>query len=240
MYSRFGGIQSSGRARSEFTQPAQICARSHQGKNDYRAWRHRLRLIGSVFLFSVYGMGAGIAQADPIDDAQLNPHRKDYEEANGILKQFSAPADSKAAYSLGLDYLLGRKKINSDTDLGLALIYLAAEAGDLPAQTTLSYLYDDGQYVGRNSKLAWFWAEKAAYRKYGPAQHALGSLYFIRNTPSDRISALMWTELALSSIPKSEPQRGFSEVQRDLLHQLMTPSEIDQAERAARDWLERN
>jgi hypothetical protein len=187
-------------------------------------------LVAATFMFSAFS-----ALADQYEDAREAAARKDFVTANAIWAELTNSGDMRAAYSLGLSYLKGRA-VGIDPDRGVALIEVSAEAGNAPAQLFLSSLYQYGDYVQQDGKLAWYWAEKAAYQKFGPAQYALGTLYWAKQTRPDTITALMWMNLALVFTPRNDPQRPFIEVTHDQIRSVLTREEINQAESLARNW----
>jgi TPR repeat protein len=105
-----------------------------------------------------------------------------------------------------------------------------AEQGDVRAQTSLGGMYYNGQGVQRNYTEARKWVRKAAERGYAPAQAYLGIMYWNgQGVPRDAVLAYMWLILAATQEPKAEAER-------DMAASEMTPDEIDEAQRLAREW----
>ena len=75
------------------------------------------------------------------------------------------------------------------------------------------------------------WLRKSAEQGYAESQWLLGLGYAVgRGVPQDLISALMWFNLAAAD--------GFADAAkiRDDIAKLMTPGQIAEAEKLAREW----
>ena len=87
---------------------------------------------------------------------------------------------------------------------------------------------------------------KEAYRLIKPlaeqgnaeAQYNLGGMYFRgRGVPQDFVLAHMWFNLSVSRVPASEGEtREATEIIIDLVASKMTPYQIAEAQRLAREW----
>ena len=67
-------------------------------------------------------------------------------------------------------------------------------------------------------------------------QNVLGAVYAIgRGVPQDFIQAHMWFNLAASRFPPGEARDKAAKA-RDVLATLMTPAQIAEAQRLAREW----
>ncbi len=106
-----------------------------------------------------------------------------------------------------------------------------AEQGDAAAQFDLGTMYDKGQGVPQGYQQAAGWYTKAAEAGYASAQNNLASMYFIgEGVPQDYVLAHMWAHLAAS-------QGGEDAVnKRDAIATFMTPAQLAQAQRLAREW----
>ena len=105
-----------------------------------------------------------------------------------------------------------------------------AEQGDARAQTSLAGMYYNGQGVRKDYAEAAKWVRKAAEQRYAPAQADLGVMYWNgQGVPQDAVQAYMWLSLAAAREPDAVEER-------DTAASQMTPDEIDEAQRLAREW----
>jgi uncharacterized protein len=107
---------------------------------------------------------------------------------------------------------------------------LAAEQGHAQAQHNLGFMYDSGQGVPQNDAEAMKWYRLAAEQGHADAQYNLGVMYRDgQGIPQDYVQALMWFNLAASE--QATAVQG-----RDLAASKMTPAQIAEAQRLAREW----
>jgi hypothetical protein len=105
-----------------------------------------------------------------------------------------------------------------------------AEKGDARAQLSLGGMYYNGQGVQQDYAEAAKWTRKAAEQGYAPAQADLGVLYWNgQGVPQDVVLAYMLLSLAAAHEP-------YAVEERDLAASQMTPGEIAEAQRLAREW----
>jgi hypothetical protein len=99
-------------------------------------------------------------------------------------------------------------------------------------------MYDKRQGIPQNFAEAVKWYRKAAEQGNAEAQYNLGMMYFAGlGVPKDYALAHMWFHLATSRYPASEKaKRGRAEVSRDIAASKMTPAQIAEAQRLAREW----
>ncbi len=117
-----------------------------------------------------------------------------------------------------------------DYAAALQLCRPLAEQGDARAQTSLGGMYYNGQGVQRDYDEAAKWARKAAEQGYAPAQVYLGVMYWNgQGVPQDAVRAYMWLNLAAAQEPDAVRER-------DVAASQMTPDEIAEAQRLAREW----
>ena len=92
-------------------------------------------------------------------------------------------------------------------------------------------MYDYGQGVPQDYVAAAKWYLMAAEQGVAKAQRDIGRLYAIgQGVPQDYVLAHVWTNLAAS--------QGYADAQerRDLIELLMTPAQIAEAQKLAREW----
>jgi TPR repeat protein len=76
------------------------------------------------------------------------------------------------------------------------------------------------------------WVRKAAEQGSARAQNNLGSLYVTgEGVPKDYVSALMWFNLAAAQGYENGQEK------RDIVAKRMTPDQIAEAQRMAREWM---
>jgi TPR repeat protein len=117
-----------------------------------------------------------------------------------------------------------------DYPAALQLCRPLAEQGDVRAQTSLGGMYYNGQGVQQDYAEATKWVRMAAERGYAPAQAHLGVMYWNgQGVPQNAVLAYMWLNLAATQEPDAMRKR-------DLAASQMTPDEIAEAQRLAREW----
>ena len=106
-----------------------------------------------------------------------------------------------------------------------------AEQGNRDAQHNLGVMYGKGQGVPQDYAKAMAWYRKAAEQGLADAQHNLGVLYDKGNgVPQDYVMAHKWWNLAAAKGVKKAASL------RDSYAQKMTPAQIAEAQRLAREW----
>jgi TPR repeat protein len=118
---------------------------------------------------------------------------------------------------------------------------LAAE-GDARAQSVLGLLYYGGEVVPQDKAEAVRWFRRAAEQGDAQAQHNLGLAYAKGEAGEpDNVSAHMWFNLAAAHFPLSDAiNRSASRKDRDLVAEKMTPEQIAEAQKLAREWKPRS
>ena len=113
----------------------------------------------------------------------------------------------------------------------------AADHGDSDAQTKLGNMYENGQGVQQDYAEAVKWYRKAADQGDPYAQISLGSMFFYgKGVPHDYVLAHMWTNLGVLRIPSAETKKRQAIRMRDAVAGLLTPAQIAEAQRLAREW----
>jgi uncharacterized protein len=112
----------------------------------------------------------------------------------------------------------------------------SAEQGNAIAQTSLGTRYDHGDGVPQDYGMAVKWYQRAADQGYDYAQISLAWMYFQgRGVPRDYVRAHMWFNLAASTT-KDPTARRLALLGRDEAAADMTPDQISEAQRMAREW----
>ena len=112
-----------------------------------------------------------------------------------------------------------------------------ADQRNAGAQNNLGTVYGHGQGVARDYAEAVKWYRKAADQGLVEAQYNLGMMYYNgRSVPEDYALAYMWLNLAASRAVDTEIRDGAIKA-RDLVAAKMTPDQIAEAQRMAREWV---
>jgi len=113
-----------------------------------------------------------------------------------------------------------------------------ASAGNRSAQNYLGVMYGTGQGVPQNYAEARKWYRMAADQGDADAQNNLGIMYVKgEGVPQDYVEAHKWFNLAASRYPAAETEkRGTSVRNRDLAAAMMTPQQVAEAQKLAREW----
>jgi len=99
------------------------------------------------------------------------------------------------------------------------------------AQFNLAVSYALGQGVAQDAAEAVRWYKMAAVQGHVPAQVNLGLSYFEgRGVAKDSIRAAMWLRLAAANGDKD------AALNAELVARQMTPPQLEEAQRLARDW----
>ena len=146
-----------------------------------------------------------------------------------LLVSLSAPAwadflDGAAAYYRG-DYATAFREWLPLARQGLA-----------DAQTRLGVMYRNGYGVPQDYAEAVRWYRKAAEQGDAGGQLDLGFMYGAGwGVPQDYVQAHMWSNLAVSRFAPGL-DRDMAVLNRDILAAKMTPAQIAEAQRLAREW----
>jgi TPR repeat protein len=127
--------------------------------------------------------------------------------------------DAKTAYQKG------------DYAATIQLIRPLAEQGNAIAQDSLGYMYDRGEGVLQDYEQAVKWMRTAADHGDAFAQGEIGDMYMLgHGVPHDRVLAYMWLNLAAAQGDPLAPKT------RDVVAAHMSPDQIAEAQRPAREW----
>jgi uncharacterized protein len=111
----------------------------------------------------------------------------------------------------------------------------SAEQGNAFAQLNLGFMYAHGQGVTQDYAEAAKWYRKSAEQGNADAQNNLGLMYDNgQGVTQDYVEAHMWLNLAASK-SNGEDQNRRSDL-RDAVAKKMTPQQIAEAQRRAREW----
>jgi TPR repeat protein len=140
--------------------------------------------------------------------------------------------DATAAFDRG-DYDEAMHLWNSAVEQGALRRWMPlAQKGQAAAEFAAGLMYEKGEGVARDYVEAAKWYRRAADQGYAIGQFALGALYDngLGGVPQDFTLAYMWYNLAAA--------QGVARAvhNRNELFALMTPDQIAEAQRLAREW----
>ena len=107
-----------------------------------------------------------------------------------------------------------------------------AEQGNDGAQLNLGFMYDNGFGVSQDYKEAIKWYRRAAEQGNDRAQYNLGLMYDNGDGVSqDYVQAHMWYDIAGVAVAVKY---------RDFVAREMTPAQVAEAQRLAREWMRKH
>lgn len=156
---------------------------------------------------------------------------KDVQQALFWYRRSVAQGNPEGQYHLAQAYLHG-EMVAPDTANAMRLFTLSAENGHAPAQFMLGYILETGQGgVGKNLRKAAAWYKAAAEQGLTDAQLNLGLMYLAgQGVDQNMALAHMWLSIA----KEFGDNRAVEAL--NLLKQGMSPLQIEQAERLAKQW----
>ena len=130
------------------------------------------------------------------------------------------------------DYEAGLEAwLRDDYEAALLEFRPLADQGDTRAQTMLGMMYQFGMGVPKDHAEAVRWNRKAAEQGHASAQFNFGQMFADGvGVPQDYVLAHMWFNLAASQGSK------VGRIERKLVADKMTPAQIAEAEKLAREW----
>ena len=106
---------------------------------------------------------------------------------------------------------------------------------DVETQFHLGVSYANGLRVPKDDVEATRWFRLAAEQGHLGAQEFLGTMYWIgKGVPQDYVQSHMWLNLAASRLTGEDLEKAVEA--RDSVAQMMTPAQIAEAQRLAREW----
>jgi uncharacterized protein len=176
----------------------------------------RAAVTASLMLAAI----AGASVAGPLEDGEAAFKRGDYATALRLWRPLANQGDARAQYYLGAIYANGQG-VPQDHAKALKWFRLGANQGDARAQYYLGATYANAE------ALQWF--RLAAEQGDARAQYYLGAMYANgQGVPQDLVLAHMWFNLSAAG--------GYPEQVRDEIAGHMTPAQIAEAQKLAREW----
>jgi uncharacterized protein len=216
-------------------------------------------LLSLTFLF----LFSGSVYGGDLEDGRDALKRKDYDTAYNLLLPLAEKGNAEAQFELGTLYRKteeGSKEIvkwyrlaaeqgHASSQYWLATLYfyglgvlkdykealrlyrLSAEQGYSKAQLILGHKYKLGEGVLQDYKKSIKWYRLAAEQGNVTAQRFLGRMYGNgKGIEKDYALAHMWWNLAGSNGDEKAMEY------RDIIEKRMSPSQIEEAQRMARNW----
>jgi len=146
------------------------------------------------------------------------------------IRALAEQGNALAQNSLGGKYATGQG-VSQDYQEAVMWYRQAAEQGLAVAQFNLGNRYAKGKGVSQDYQEAAKWFRRAAEQGDASAQFNLGIAYRQgRGVPKNYVQAYLWATLAEG--------KGIEEVVelRDSLEKIMTPDQLAEAQRLAREW----
>ena len=172
----------------------------------------------------------GIAAAGRLEDGQAAYQSGDYATALRLFRPLAEQGNVDVQVELGDLYLAG-EGVPRDDAQAMNWYRKAADHGNARAQIRVGDMYDNAHSVFWDYAQAVAWYRKAAKAGNADGQYKLGLMYdFGDGVPQDYVSAHMWFNLAASR------GSGMGASDRDRVAAMMTPAQIAEAQRLAREW----
>jgi uncharacterized protein len=145
------------------------------------------------------------------------------------LKWYRLAADQGHARA---QFILGRMyRVQRNDAEAVKWLRLAADQGVAEAQGLLGGMYHLGQGVQQNDAEAVKWFRLATDQGYAMAQYFLGRMYATgRGVPQDYVRAQMWFNLSAAQGDQDAAR------ERDNISKRMSPAQIAEAQKLAREW----
>ena len=160
---------------------------------------------------------------------------RDYAQAVAWYRKAAERGNGAAGYNLGMMYGTGQG-VPQDYAQAAKWLGVAAEQGDADAQASLGAMYTEGRGVPQDYAQAVAWYRKAADQGNARAQVNLGMMYANgQGVSKDYAQAYMWYSLAAARAEDDETHNYAAEG-RDLVAATMTPTQIAEGNRMAREW----
>jgi TPR repeat protein len=188
---------------------------------------NRVAAIVAVLLVTV--MASPVSTG--FDEGQAAHNRGYYATALREWRPMANQGDPVAQTFLGVMYANGQG-VPQNSATAVKWYRRAAVQGEAVAQFNLGMMYFFGQGVPEDYAEAVRWYRKAAEQGIARAQFNLGVMYASgQGVPQDYAQAHMWWNLAGA--------QGYKDAlkERLIIAKLMTPAQIAEAQRLAREWM---
>jgi hypothetical protein len=169
-----------------------------------------------------------------------------YDEGEGVpvnhlesvrwLRVGAGKGNSYLQWILGMKLASGFYELRQNEREAVYWFRKAADQGHSGAQDELGERHYEGRAVLQDYGEAASWFRKSAEQGDDFGQHRLGLMYAKgEGVPLDYVEAYMWLNLAAAEAPAG-PYRDERAKERELVAQKMTPQQIAEGQRRAREW----
>ena len=191
-------------------------------------------LRGVIVLVLTLALPAPVLAADY--QAGLEAYeRGDYATALKEWRPLAEQGLAEAQADLAIMYLNG-EGVPQDYAGATKWFRLSAEQGYIKAQVYLGGMHRLGTVVPQDYAEGMKWYRLAAEQGDGAAQYSLGVMYARgEGVPQDYVQAHVWYNLAAARLPPGQA-RGLAASGRKTVEGQMTPPEVAEAQRLAREW----
>ena len=177
---------------------------------------------------------AGGVSAGPYEDGKAAYDNGDYETALSLIRPLAEQGHSAAQADLGFMSYEGRG-LPQDYAAAEKWLRLGAEQGNPEAQLGLGEMYYQGRGVEMDSAEAAKWYRRAADQGKPWAMIKLGLMYVYGwSGERNNLLAHIWFDLAASH-GEGKARQSASQY-RDIAAGFMSPDQITEARRLAREW----
>jgi len=178
-----------------------------------------------IALANMYDRGQGVAE--------------NLSEAVNLYRKAAEHGNSDAQANLGRMYSTGRG-IAQDFAMAVHWFRKAADQGNPLGQNRLGEAYHDGKGVPQDFTEAVKWYRKAAEQGNGAAQFHLGESYRDgEGVDVDLVEAHRWMNVSAAHTPDDYTSALSFARARDQLAKKMTAEQVVQAQKRAREWVDR-
>ena len=195
----------------------------------------RRTIVGLMMFAGMVISGPVVAGA--LEDGEADYRRGEFLGAYSKWRRLADGGDPAAQFRIAQMYYRGTG-VPRDYAEASKWCRRAAEQGEAPAQLMLGYMYDKGLGVPQHFAEAFEWYRRAADQGDPVAQGNLGNMYFEgRGVARSYVQAHLYWNLAASRLPASAvEERRAAAKNRDGVVRMMTPAQVAEAQRLAREW----
>jgi len=189
-----------------------------------------MKKLTLIFLTILFCLTSNVAWSADFQKGLTAYESGDYATALREIEPLAKQGNARAQYNLGVMYAKG-KGVPQNDKTAVKWLRLAAEQGNARAQSILGAMYQHGDGVPQNYKTAMKWYKLAAEQGEIYAQTNLGVMYDEgKGVPQDYVRAYMWFNIASISGESKNASKN-----RDIIAKRMTPSQIETAQKLARE-----
>lgn len=174
-----------------------------------------------------------------LDESEAAYSRQDYATVLELWTPLAEQGDANGQLVLGGIYEHGQGVTQNYAE-AVKWYRKAAEHGNAIAQYNLGGMYYHGKGVRQDYAEAAKWYGKAAERGFVNAQSNLGAIYYRgQGVPQDYVQAHKWYNLAAvanTTAAWNTENRDLAVKTREEVASKMTPAQITEAQKLARDW----